>query len=185
MPRNSVSIPESLKSALGNGQCILFLGAGASMGAKTPNGQGMYSSDGLKEKIATKFLNNSSIDADLSGIADYAIDSAGLSVVTNFIRELFEPFEPTKGHRLVPRFRWRAIATTNYDRLIEKAYSLEQSRLQNLVVNVKNSQPVETMLKDTDNAVVYLKLHGCLDYPHDSDIPLVLNHESYERHSLN
>ncbi|MAW82533.1 MAG: hypothetical protein CMI63_20045 [Parvularcula sp.] len=92
---------------------------------------------------------------------------------------MFEPLIPSDAHKEIPRFRWRAIATTNYDLLIEKAYSECSDRLQTLVSFVKDIQPIEDKKKNVDRPLVLLKLHGSLDHIHDQDVPLILSPEHY------
>ncbi len=77
------------------------------------------------------------------------------------------------------------IATTNYDLLLERAYVNSKQRCQTLVRFVKDDEPIEEKLQAVQNPVQFLKLHGCLDHLHDSDIPLVLSREQYSTYSAN
>lgn len=77
------------------------------------------------------------------------------------------------------------IATTNYDLLIEHAYADVKARRQNLVRFVKDDEPLEVRLQDTERPLAYLKLHGCLDHIHDRDITPILTKESYSRYKAN
>jgi len=53
------------------------------------------------------------------------VDFAGTSPrVQAYIRELLLPFEPAVFHFFIPRFRWRAIATTNFDLIHAKSIDL-------------------------------------------------------------
>ncbi len=119
-------------------------------------------------------------------VAEMAIRSgAGQSLVFEEVRKILAPFEPGDAHRALADFNWRMIATTNYDLLIEHAYADVKPRRQNLVRFVKDDEPVEARLQETERPVAYLKLHGCLDHIHDSDIPLILTKESYSRYKAN
>ena len=53
---------------------------------------------------------------------------------------IFIGFKPAPFHELLPTFRWRAIATTNYDLIVERAYERVGDRLQALVPFIKNGQ---------------------------------------------
>src|SRR5437879_8403421 len=80
---------------------------------------------------------------------------------------------------MIPKFNWRSIATTNYDCVVENAYTESNTRLQSIVRFVKDDEPIEEKMQAVANPVQYLKLHGCLDHIFDNDIPLVLSREQY------
>ena len=98
-----------------------------------------------------------------------------------FIASIFEDFHPADFHKLIPKFVWSAIATTNYDLVLERAYDGVNDKLQNLVVFKKNSERVEEKLK-TINSLLYLKLHGCITDITDDQIPLILTPDQYINH---
>ena len=98
-----------------------------------------------------------------------------------YIREVLSDFQPSVAHFLIPKFRWRAIATTNYDTLIDQAYARTPNRYQTIITFLKDSDPVEERLQNVEDPVQYLKLHGCLDHVNDDDIPLIMSHEHYSK----
>ncbi len=180
-----LSLPPGLIEAVRNKRVVLFLGAGASMEARGPKGEKPPSAAALRDDIATHFLGRPLPDHDLMSVADMAIETAGQSVVFERIKNSLDPLLPSAAHKLLPSFRWRAIATTNYDMLLEKAYGSAKSPLQNAVTVVKNIEPVEERLQSTERPVLVMKLHGCISHLHDSSIPLILSHEHYALHSRN
>lgn len=91
----------------------------------------------------------------------------------------FKDFTTSSAHEKLADFRWRGLATTNYDRFIEQRYVLNTSALQTCVPLVKNEEPYEDRLRDERNPVAIVKLHGCLDHRLDRDVPLVLSNEHY------
>jgi hypothetical protein len=107
----------------------------------------------------------------------------GSGRVLEYLKALLDRFAPSQAHLLIPRFRWRGIATTNYDLLVEAAYDSEKNRLQTLVRFVKDSEPVLERLQLAKNPVPFLKLHGCLDHVHDVQIPPILTPEHYAHHA--
>lgn len=145
----------------------------------------MPSAKKLAEDIADRFLASKFKNKPLMRVAELAQSQAGSNVLNQWLRDYFDPFEATLAHESLPNFRWRAIATTNYDLLVEKAYRQSKSKLQTLVSRVKDDQPIETMLSEQPNPLEYLKLHGCIDYVHDKEIPLVLTPDSYNSHDQN
>jgi len=186
VPPSSISIPASLIEAIKSTRAIPFLGAGASKEAQDTDGNRPPNGDQLRDALALKFFGHAIPNRDLMTVAEMAIKSShGQSIVFEEIRKIFSPFHAGDAHRSLPEFRWRAIATTNYDLLIEQAYSDSADRRQDLVRFVKDSEPVEAKLQETAKPVQYLKLHGCLDHLHDGDIPLILTKESYARYAKN
>lgn len=176
------ALPGGLVEAIRGKRVVLFLGAGASMEARGANGEKPPSATDLRDRLGQDFLGKKFEGSDLMSVADMAIETAGQGVVFEKIRSLLAPLLPTTAHRLLPTFRWRALVTTNYDELIEKGYRTARTRLQNIVPIVKNSEPVEELLQNTEHPVLLLKLHGCITHAHDEQIPLVLSHEHYALH---
>lgn len=181
-PDGLPELPGGLIEAIRNKRVVLFLGAGASMESRGPNGEKPPSANDLRDRLSTEFLGTKIENADLMSVADMAIEMAGQSVVFEKIRFMLSPLLPTPAHKLLATFRWRALVTTNYDELIEKGYRATRSPLQNIVPVVKNTEPVEELLQSTERPVVLLKLHGCITHAHDEQVPLVLSHEHYALH---
>jgi hypothetical protein len=120
-----MDIPDYLEQQVREGRVALCLGSGASLGAKDDRGKGPPAGKGLAELLANKFLGGRYKDSSLAQVAEYAISESDLGQVQLFIRDLFEPLHPTSAHVAMTTFSWYGLATTNYDRLIEKGY--EQS----------------------------------------------------------
>lgn len=182
-PPELVTLPPGLIEAVKNRRVVLFLGAGASMEARGPNGEQPPSSDQLRADLGTHFFGDALDGHDLMSVADMAISTAGQSVAFEQIRKLLEPLQPSEAHLLLPTFPWRAIATTNYDTLIEQGYAKAQNAVQQVVPIVKNLEPVEERLQSVPNPVLLMKLHGCVSHVHDEQIPLILSHEHYAMHA--
>lgn len=181
-----IEIPTLLAEAVKNKRVILFLGAGASKEVRNSSGQSPPDSDQLRDILAQKFFNKPMKNRDVMAVTEMAIAIAGgRSKVFEAVRQIFEGYQPSEAHRQITRFNWRMIATTNYDLLVERAYSDSKDRVQSLVRFVKDDEPVEDKLQAALNPVQYLKLHGCLDHIHDPDIPPVLSREQYAAYSSN
>ena len=176
------ALPDSLLQAVLGQRCVLFLGAGASMEAIDSAGNHPPGALQLRQKLGQEFFGNDMAEYDLVSLSELAIQNSGQALVFERIKTILEPFEPSAAHKMMPAFRWRAIVTTNYDMLVDKAYSSDRARLQTLVPFVKDSEPVEDRLQRATRPLPYLKLHGCLDHLHDRDIPLILSHEHYATH---
>jgi hypothetical protein len=108
-----------LLEKLQNGECILFLGAGAMFGSKGLKGEMPLNGLQLRDLISDKFLGGRHKDKPLPRVAEFAKYESSLPDVQTYIRELFYPLNPAPFHKLIPTFRWHAIVTTNYDLIIE------------------------------------------------------------------
>ena len=96
----------------------------------------------------------------------------------DYIRGIFLPFKPSLSHGKIPTFRWRAIVTTNYDCLIEDAYSGNPDVVQKIVPLFKNTDRWDDVMRDP-TCVPLLKLHGCITRTRDEQCPLILSTEQY------
>lgn len=139
-------IPPALIDAIKEQRAVLFLGAGASQNAKHPTGDTIPQGDHLRNLICDKFLGGELKQKSLTAVASMAASEVGLFAFQEYIRELFLPFEPADFHLLIPEFRWRAIATTNFDLIIETTYENVQTPLQHLVKAVKDGDNFDKRL---------------------------------------
>ena len=183
MANSITSLPSTLIESIRNQRVILFLGAGASMESGGKDGKRPPSEEELRELLGQKFFGKPMQEYNLALLSEMAIQTNGEALVFDYIKNILEPFEPSPAHYLIPTFRWRAIATTNYDILVDNAYARSSDRLQTIVPFVKDSDPIEERLQRTADAVPFLKLHGCLNHLHDRDIPLILSNEHYSRYN--
>ena len=174
-------LPKPLLDAVREGRAFLFLGSGASAGAIHPKSANSLSGSDLAERLAEKFLGVEFKDRSLQQIAELAISETNLLVVQEYISSLFRDFSPADFHKLIPRFVWIGIATTNYDLLVERAYDSVTNALQHLVVIKKDGERIEEKLR-VRNSVMYLKLHGCISNIDDPNVPLILTPDQYITH---
>jgi tetratricopeptide (TPR) repeat protein len=176
-----MEIPPILKSNILSGNVVLLLGAGASVEAKDTRGRAAPSSKQLTTLIVDKFLSPAFSQYSLSQVAEIAISESDLVTFQEFIREVFEPFEPTEAHDILCSFKWHGLATTNFDRLVEKAYDRHPTRAQNIRPFIDNNDRIDDALRDL-KAVLYLKLHGCITRTSNSSAPLILTPDQYVQH---
>ena len=113
-----------LRTAIENGNCILFLGAG--IGANTKLSDGKKSPDGktLAEDIAKKFSIDISGNPELPKVAGVAELRNSRTDLILFLKERFSDIEPDESLLWLFKQRWAAIYTTNYDAVIQRAYEI-------------------------------------------------------------
>jgi len=173
-----MNIPKILIDHVRNGQVVLFLGSGASFGAEHPAGKKPPLGQTLADLIAEKFLGKDYLGTSLQHVAELAISETDLFSVQSYVADIFQEFNPARHHKLIPRFIWKAIATTNYDLIIEKAYDGDRERLQEPVVFLNNFDRVEEKLRQ-HNSICYFKLHGCITSINNPEVPLILTPDQY------
>lgn len=176
-----MEIPAYLAEQVRQSKAVLFLGAGASLGAKDSKGNFPPSGAKLAQILSRDFLGGKFATLPLATVAELAISESDLTTVQAHIRDVLEPFEPSAAHRLVPQFMWWGIATTNYDRLIEKAYTADRTRLQTPQPFVENGDRVEDIMREP-GSVMLLKLHGCITRLSNPTCPLILTPDQYITH---
>jgi len=167
----SMDIPSHILEAIGKGECTLFLGAGASNLANAPSG------DELADLIIDEFLSDKvgkaksktpvSLAKDwglnLASAVSLACAQPGMfrGSIENFVWKELSEFSPSPAHLKIPWFRWRAIVTTNYDRLVEKSYDLETRAVQRLV-SVLREEDLQNTGATGSEIVPLLKPHGSI-----------------------
>ena len=159
------------------GNVILFLGAGASLSASDKDGNQPPLAKRLGQLLSEKFLAGEMSDSSLSEIAECSISSTNTTTVQDYVREAFEDFEPGQGHRLLTKFSWAGIATTNYDLLVEKSYS--DSSVANQTIRPIAHDGQVSRIVESENDLPYLKLHGCFNHMGPQGIRLVLSLDQY------
>ena len=173
-----MDIPHALLDSIRTGDVVLLLGAGASLGAKTASGQQAPTGPQLARMIAEKFLGGEHAEHTLPRVAELAISETDLRTVQNYIRDLFVGLEPPAFTDLLTTFKWTALATTNFDLLIETTYQRCDRRSQDLVPLLKNGSSFAEINKAPKN-VMLMKLHGCITRTDDKEIPLILSTDQY------
>ena len=153
------------------------------MEAEDKDGKHPPSEGELRELLGQNFFGEPMQGYNLALLSEMAIQAHGEALVFNYIKDILDPFGPSPAHYLIPTFRWRAMATTNYDTLVDDAYARSSNRLQTVVSFVKDSEPIEERLQRTSSALPFLKLHGCLNHLHDRDIPLILSSEHHSKYA--
>lgn len=182
MTDEKIVLPDELLQRLRVGDIVLFLGAGASRGAKNIDGKDMPQAQQLSDYLAEKLLNGSYIGKPLAYVGQTAIGHVGLDLVQKEVKNLIAPMEPAAFHKLVSEFRWRLAVTTNYDLILETVYANNiSSRLQTIIPWVRNSDEIDRSVQDYSK-LLYLKLHGCLNYIDDPSVPLIISPEQFNEY---
>lgn len=173
-----MEIPGALIEEVKASNGVLFLGAGASLGATLPDGTRPLTANGLRDALSDRFLGGQARSEPLDWVAELAIAQSDISTVQDYIAEKYRGLEPSSAQELVAAFRWQGIATTNYDCLVERIYQKVERSAQHVVPMIHDDDRVADKLRSSDD-VRLLKLHGCIMRTHDEDLPLILTVDQY------
>lgn len=153
-------------SALVDDAASIFIGAGVSMSAGYPSWAGLLHDIGEELGVRTTDVH------DLSALAQWSIqESGGATRVRSVIKEQIGVDHPVPSVlETIARLPSRHIWTTNYDRLIERAFSSIRRPLD--VV----SSGSDLALRITPGAARLYKMHGSVDRLDD----VVISTDDYE-----
>jgi len=161
------------------GNCVLFLGAGASIESGAP------SSKELARTLADQFLEGCHSENPLSKVAACIENKPGVGrlPLIKYLEEKLSKLSPSSGHVMLARFKWKAIYTTNYDMLIESGYdqAFEKECRYLRILESKEFSNIE----DSRRKVPIYKLHGCISRPFSEETPLIITEDDYHRNYVN
>lgn len=168
---------KSLREIIGQiqeGKVVLFLGAGASHAAGGPTGQK------LTEMIKQNFPN---IEQDLNNFIEVCQDVIDTppydrNKIEEFIRDKLFSLQPSNSHKVMTKYDWSGIFTTNFDDLVEVAYRTSpEERKRCIPIYSDNPQ-----VSPADRSKVYLfKMMGCMNAQVDESGQMVLSRADYNR----
>ena len=153
------SVPIGLTTAIEGGRCVLFMGAGAGAHAVDRDGKPAPDSHVLAQDLAKHFEIEDSGEAELSVIAQVIELRKGRAELEAFLSERLAGLEPDETLQWLYGLPWRAIFTTNYDRVIERAFELNPNPPRNPIVVSSSS---EVVAFDPRYDVPIYHLHGAL-----------------------
>ncbi|ROH90709.1 SIR2 family protein [Chryseobacterium cucumeris] len=163
---------EDYAEELVSGNAAYFIGAGISINSQLPNWPNLI------KPFAKKIGINKLDGKDLPEIAQYIINEEKSNrgpFIDAISRKLRKNYSPNAYHEAIVKTNLKTIWTTNYDNLIEKAFS-------NTTVDVKFTD--EAISRDVpDNQIEIIKMHGCIHNSDRSDI--IITQSDYEDFFLN
>ena len=174
----TINLADATLERLAKGDGILFLGSGASRVASGPGGLKGLSGNELRDLLCDRFLGGMKKDRQLAYVGDLVKSEVGILDMQRYVSSLFRGLTPTPAHLLIPKFKWKAIFTTNYDLLVEMAYDASAFRVQNLGRIICDDDDFQAVLKDP-KGLPFLKLHGCVTRDSDTRLPLILSSWEY------
>ncbi|MCX6952752.1 MAG: SIR2 family protein [Verrucomicrobia bacterium] len=168
-----------------NGYASLFLGAGSTRNCRlgdTPRG---LTGDELAKEILRElnggthpgFTGISLMQASEFYVSNHAAARSGLD---RMLQKRLADLRPTVGHYLSTAFPWRAIVTTNYNRVTEDAWAEAHASgySANEIISIKTDADIAQHQGDTKRIRLY-KPHGCITTYNLRDHRMVLTSSDY------
>ena len=156
------------------GQCILFVGAGLAQTCEDDHGIKGPSATELARLVSTRFLGRNEVQDNLPLAADYSLAFDAKYDIDSFIRQKLSGLKPSPAALTIPQIPWKAIYTTNYDVVIEKAYETATNPRQLVQPIYGNLTPLSSL---ADGSIPLYKLHGCISRIDSPDSPLAITHD--------
>lgn len=152
-----------LLQEMSSGNTVLFCGAGVSQD-RYPVWSKLVRDLAADVGLPTK-------NTDYLDLPQWYVEARGRDALERqLVRTYSASAEPTRLHRILARFPWDVVFTTNYDRLLEQAFE-EQGREVDVVVEDPQIGRVAERSRTT-----LVKMHGCVSRPHS----LVVTREDYD-----
>ncbi|NLS69337.1 SIR2 family protein [Bradyrhizobium brasilense] len=152
-----------------NQRITIFMGAGASVGARNCNAEFLPSALSLRNDIWKSFMCSAtervSFDPSILGMmslehaAAIAEARAGRTALIETLTSRFDCHHPLWQHAVLPFLQPKALFTTNYDELIEKGWQLQAGKAGIRETGVRYSA---TSLNTSAPRISLFKPHGTL-----------------------
>jgi hypothetical protein len=151
----------------------LLLGAGASVRSGAPNGSE------LATILWRQVAHSEPQSEDLTETATILQRRYSRRAVVDVVIETLRSLKPTGGVLGLPRFGWRVLFTTNFDRVIENAYESCH-----LPLTVRRSN-YDFSIPEVPASITLFKIHGCItqDESLGHKSSMILTEQDYENHA--
>lgn len=165
-PEKHEHLPEQhiqlLADRLADGQLTVFVGAGLSHLALAQDGSNAHLPlwKELTASVARRcHVDPRAFDHNALDIFDHIVFGQERSTLEEAIREALDDrnFEPSPAHTELSRLPWRAVVTTNYDRLLQRVFKKEP---------VATERDYARISRSSDTSPTLFQLHGNLQHPH-------------------
>jgi len=170
---------------LNAGHAMLFLGAGSTRACRRPGGNRGYTGDELAREIL-KVLNGG-IDPQITGVGltqaseFYTSTKPGARAgLDRLIQDRLSDLQPTIGHYIATSFPWRAVVTTNYNRVAEDAWGEAHAAgyACNELLPIRTDSDIVNHSGDIRRTRLY-KPHGCVTIQQQQANRMVLTSLDY------
>lgn len=133
-----MTIEQALEHAL-NGEAVLFLGSGFSLGATNILNKSFLNGAQLTKLLLGK-INISEEQVNLRHAAEIFVEQSSDEELANLLRGQFSVKVIADHHKSIGAVHWFRIFTTNYDNVLERAYAENSRQLVSVTLGQDPSQ---------------------------------------------
>ena len=151
-----------------DGYAMLFLGAGSTRSCRRPDGKRGVTGEELADEILMELNGGTKPGFKNPGLMQasefYTSVSPGARAkLDRMIQDRLGDLRPSLGHYLAAAFPWRAVVTTNYNRVAEDAWAEAHASAYaaNELLAIKTDADITQHQGDTKRTRLY-KPHGCI-----------------------
>ncbi len=172
-------LPDALLRAVKSNKCVLFVGSGLSAQAGYPKWSELIATlvEAAKKvpNARTRGIEEYEAAKDYFTLADFARSALGKSQYAALMREqLGRPVRPRRAHKLIATTLYRGLITTNYDKLLETAFT----HFRFWTSNAFTPDVISALAVALYNPQFFIfKLHGDIGAPDN----IVLTSRDYDR----
>ena len=152
-------------SYINQGNCVLFVGSGFSIGATNSEGLCLPTGSGLA-KLFYNECKESSDGGNLQDASDLYVERHGTTALVNRLKELFTingPKDITSDQKFITSLPWKRVYTTNYDNIVEVGYSCSSKKIYPKVLS-------DSLLDINDKTKLCIHLNGYIGSLDESSI---------------
>lgn len=142
-------------SRIQNGSCILFTGAGFSLGAISYSGKFRLAWQIANEMYSQCDVPEDDQDGNLMSAADWYLQQFGPDDTIAYLNKQFNVQDISREHDVIAKEKWRRCYTLNYDNVLETAYHKNNKKLTPVTPS--------SNLKDYDVSSVCVHLNGSIN----------------------
>lgn len=167
--KKQLKVPNELLDKLSSGNCVLFVGAGLSQGSGLPGWPQTlrqmitWGADHGVDVSGRRELVGFIRKNDLLTVAEEMRERMGKERFREFMSEVFRKpgLQPTSAHMLLPKIPFAAVLTSNYDTLLESAYTLHRRGTVPHTFTHADTAELSAALRSGEFYI--LKVHGTID----------------------
>jgi SIR2-like domain len=178
--RHSDAVPADLSQSIDNGKCVLFIGAGASLGAVDRLGQKLPSWGRMVGELVKLLDQEAPQDisvqnevqdllnlGELLALSEWIDSELNPNKFAEFLEERLGTARNSQVHDILARHRFAAVVTTNYDALVEEYW--------------RNAGQSPIVVTPHMSAAEIGQARRLLNSPRPDRIPIIKPHGTWER----
>ena len=179
--------PEDLQEVLDqieSGHALLFLGAGSTRNCRRPDGKAGLTGRDLAREILRELNQGKDpgFEVGLTRAAEFytGVKASARRGLDRFLCDRLTGLLPTVGHHVAASLPWRAVVTTNYNRVVELAWEqAEEAGYAARPLRVIRTDDELDGGQDSGDAIPLYKPHGCISLPGQGSRRMVVTSADY------